>query len=322
MNADHPITRRSDNQTMRREDNVKPRPVFIFARCLAICLLVSLFQGLTVSAPAAEAPAVLTGQRVLFTGHSFHIPLIPFIEQVAKAAQLDGHQTVAKQMIGSSRVTQHWDLPEEKNIAKSTLRAGGVDVLTMSPNWVVPDEAIERFISLGLEKNPSLRALVQVSWYPWDGLAAPMKVARNEARDAKTVADLRSVYDPYREIIRTQLRAINAKRGKSVAYLVPVGEAVLRLREQVIAGKVPGISKQSELFRDPIGHGNAPLHQLAAYCQFACLYRRSPVALTCFEDSSPASKELNRLLQTLAWQSVLDEPLSGVSLNASPAKQS
>lgn len=289
------------------------------------CLFIPLFVALAAFARCAVADdkpvAALTGQRVLFTGHSFHIPLIPFIEQVAKAAQISEHKTVAKQMIGGSRVTQHWELPEEKNIAKSMLRTGGVDVLTMAPNWVVPDEAIEKFISLGLEKNPSLRALVQVSWYPWDGLAAPMKVARNEARDAKAVADLRAVYDPFRETIRTQLRAINAKHGKSVVYLVPVGEAVLRLREQVIAGKVPGITKQSELFRDQIGHGNAPLHQLAAYCQFACLYRRTPVGLTCFEDSTPASKELNRLLQTLAWQSVLDEPLSGVSSNASTARQ-
>lgn len=253
------------------------------------------------------------GQRVLHTGHSFHIPLIPFIEQITSSAQISDHKTVAKQMIGGSRVMQHWELPEEKNIAKSTLKAGGVDVLTMTPNWVVPDEAIERFIDLGLEKNPALRALVQVSWYPWDGLQPPMKVGRNEDRDAKTVADLRAVYDPYREIIRTQIKAINAKKGKTVAYLVPVGEAVLRLRERVIAGKVPGIAKQSELFRDQIGHGKAVIHQLAAYCQFACLYRRSPMGLTCFEDKSPASKELNHLLQSLAWQSVLDEPLSGVS---------
>ncbi|MCX6854730.1 MAG: hypothetical protein NTV80_07470 [Verrucomicrobia bacterium] len=271
---------------------------------------------------ADDKPAeALAGQRVLYTGHSFHIPLIPFIEQVAKAAQIDGHQTVAKQMIGGSRVMQHWELPDEKNIAKTTLRAGGVNVLTMSPNWVVPDEAIEKFVSLGLEKNPALRALVQVSWYPWDGLAAPAKVARNEDRDAKTVADLRAVYDPYRETIRTQLRAINAKHGKPIAYLVPVGEAVLRLREQVIAGKVPGIAKQSDLFRDQIGHGKATIHQLAAYCQFACIYRRSPVGLACFEDKTPASKELNHLLQTIAWQSVLDEPLSGVAANSTPLKQ-
>jgi hypothetical protein len=273
---------------------------------------------------AAEPPAAAVaanGQRVLFTGHSFHIPLIPYIEQIAQAARIDGHRTLAKQMIGGSRVTQHWELPDEKNTAKTTLRAGGVDVLTMSPNWIVPDKAIAQFVSLGLEQNPALRALVQVSWFPWDGLEAPLRVARNEDRDAKTVADLRAVYDPYREIVRAEVRALNAQHGKTVAYLVPVGEAVLRLRAQVIAGKVPGIARQSDLFRDPIGHGRPAILQLAAYCNFACLYRRSPVGLTCFEDRGGAAPELNRLLQTIAWQTVLDEPFSGLSGNNARPKR-
>jgi hypothetical protein len=290
--------------------------VSIVAVTLALAVITNVIQA----DDTQGALEVKTGQRILFTGHSFHIPLIPFIDQIAQAAQINGHQTVAKQMIGGSRVMQHWDLADEKNIAKTTLRAGGVDVLTMSPNWVVPDEAIEKFVSLGLEKNPALRALVQVSWYPWDGLET-MKVARNEDRDAKTVADLRAVYDPYREIIRGQVRTINAKHGKTVAFVVPVGEAVLRLREQVIAGKVPGITKQSELFRDQIGHGKATIHQLAAYCQFPCIYRRSPVGLTCFEDKKSASKELNHRLQTIAWQCVIEEPLSGVAANGTPLKQ-
>ena len=299
-----------------------------FTRRQRLHSLSAVLVTLALAVFAAHAPAddtqhateLMTGQRILFTGHSFHIPLIPFIEQIAQAAQINGHRTVAKQMIGGSRVMQHWDLADDKNIAKSTLLAGGVDVLTMAPNWVVPDEAIEKFVDLGLEKTPSLRALVQVSWYPWDGLEAPMKVARNEDRDAKTVADLRAVYDPFRETIRDQIRAINAKHSKTVAFVVPVGEAVLRLREQVIAGKVPGIAKQSDLFRDQIGHGKATIHQLAAYCQFACIYRRSPVGLTCFEDKDVASHELNRLLQSIAWQSVIEEPLSGVAANSTPLK--
>jgi hypothetical protein len=303
------------NMTNRR--SIFCRPSF----CLLItALLLAPLAALHAEAPRTLAPAI-PGQRILFTGHSFHIPLIPYIEQIAKSAQISGHQTLARQMIGGSKVMQHWMLPDIKSIAKQTLRAGGVDVLTMAPNWVVPDEAIEKFVSLGLEKNSEMRALVQVSWYPWDGLEA-MKVARNEDRDAKTIADLRAVYDPYREIIRTQIRAINKQHGKTIVFLVPVGEAVLRLREQIIAGKVPGITKQSELFSDQIGHGKSTILQLAAYCQFACLYHRSPVGLNCFEKAGNAeSHQLNQLLQTIAWQAVLDEPLAGVSPDAATLKK-
>lgn len=286
---------------------------------LTTLLLVPLAAFSTVK--PRTAALLVPGQRVLVTGHSFHVPVVPLIEQVVNAAQITGHQLVGKQMIGSSRVMQHWNLPDEKNIAKTALRNGGVDVMTMSPNWIVPDEAIEQFVTLGLEKNPKLRVMVQVSWYPWDGLKPPQKVAKNEDRDAKTVADLRAVYDPYRDTIRSQLRTINARHSRPVVFLVPVGEAVLRLREKVIEGKASGITRQSELFGDQIGHGKPLILQLAAYCHFACLYQRTPVGLACFEKpGNDESHKLNHLLQTIAWDAVRDEPLAGLPMAAPSLK--
>jgi hypothetical protein len=279
-------------------------------RFFAVLLLASL------TVVRADDDRISRGQRVVVTGHSFHMPLAPFVEQIVKAANITGHQWIVRQGIGGSRVSQHWDLPDDRNKAKAALRAGGVDVMTMSPNSVVPDDAIEKFVQLGLEKNPGLRVLVQVSWYPCDGLKPPHKVAKNEDRDAKTVADLRAVYDPFREVMRQQVREINARHSRPVAFLVPVGEAVLRLREKVIAGKVPGVARQSELFGDQIGHAKTPVLQLAAYCQFACLYRRSPVGLACFEKpGDETTRQRNQLLQKIAWETVLDEPFAGVAAN-------
>ena len=280
----------------------------------SLALLTALCLALPSAVFADEAAAkMLPGQRVLVAGHSFHMPVMAGLDAVVKAAQIAGHQWAGRSSIGGSRVMQHWDLPDEKNIAKTALRAGSVDVLTMAPNWVVPDAAIDRFIDLGLEKNPQLRAFVQASWFPWDGLLPPQRVAKNEDRDAKTIADLRLVGTPFMETIRTQVRETNARLGRPVAFVVPVGEAVLRLREKVIAGEVPGITRQSELFTDPIGHAKAAVLQLGAYCQFACIYHRSPVGLTCFEKpGDEASRQLNQLLQTIAWSTVCEEPLSGL----------
>lgn len=255
----------------------------------------------------------MQSQRVLAAGHSFLLPLLPEIDRVVRAAGIAGHEWVGQQMIGASSVTQQWDLPESQNIAKKMLLGGKVDVLMLSPNWFVPDIAIAKFVSLGLEKNPDMRVLVQVSWYPWDGLNLPEKVVKNEDRDVKSLAELRAVYDPYRNIVCKQVTDINAHHGRTVAFVVPVGEAVLRLREMVIAGEMPGVSRQSELFVDEIGHGAKPVLQLAAYGQFACLYRRRPVGLACFEEpGDDASQRRNRLLQTIAWEAVLDEPLAGL----------
>ena len=275
---------------------------------LFILLVASLL-----AAPFVRGEDPPSGLNVVVTGHSFHLPVMAALEQDVKSAGIANHRFAARQMIGGSTVTQHWELPDEKNTAKSALRGGGIEVMTMSPNWVVPDAAIDRFVDLGLEKNPEMRFLVQVSWYPWDGLEPPLRVGKNEERDAKTVADLRAAYDPFREAIAKQVAATNSRIGREAVFVVPVGEAVLRLREKVIAGEVPGIAKQSELFTDPIGHAKPTLLQLAAYVQFACLYRRDPAGLTCFEIAGDETTQArNRLLQAIAWSAVREEPMSGV----------
>ena len=54
--------------------------------------------------------------------------------------------------IGGSRTIQHWDIPVEKNTAKTALMTGNVDVLTLSPIFL-PDPGIENFTTLALEHN-------------------------------------------------------------------------------------------------------------------------------------------------------------------------
>lgn len=286
-----------------------------FAKLPLLLVLVLSFGFVSAEPPQGKKLAApLPGQKILVTGHSFHVPVMGTFDQIARTAKIEGHQLVARQMIGGSSVTQHWDKIDAENIAKQTLNAGSVDVLTMSPNWIVPDPAIDKFVELGLQKNPKLRSLIQVSWYPWDGLKPPARVADNAERDSKTVADLRPVYNGFRDALRAQVREINAKHKSTVAYIVPVGEAVLRLREKVIAGQVPGVAKQSALFGDPIGHAGPVVLTLAAYCQYACIYRRNPEELTVPSPQlDQVSPELAPLLKKIAWSAVTDEPLSGVS---------
>jgi hypothetical protein len=112
-----------------------------------------------------------------------------------------------------------------------------------------------------------------------------------------------------------EAHAATAKRP--VVFLVPVGSAVLGLREKVVKGEVPGVAKQSELFRDEIGHGTPVIAVLTAYCHYAVIYQRSPVGLPTpaalkAANLGDGTDKVNRLLQELAWEAVLAEPASGV----------
>jgi hypothetical protein len=260
--------------------------------------------------------------RVFVTAHSFHIFVADRLGPLAKAAGLRLHEPVRRQMIGGSSVKQHWDLPDENNPAKAALMAGEVDVLTMSPNWMVPDEAIEFFTDLGLKHNPRMRVLVQVSWSAYDhhDSGSPNEweksqmIENNEERDARSLEGLRAANANIMGIVQKQVADLNSRYGREVIHIVPVGNAVIRLRELVVDGKVPGIKKQSELFSDPIGHGKAPVLALAAYCNFACLYRRSPEGL---DDGNleleQIHPDLQAFLQKIAWETVSAYPESGVN---------
>ena len=70
----------------------------------------------------------------------------------------------------------------------------------------------------------------------------------------------------------------------------------------VVAGTYPGVSKQSELFRDPIGHGGPHIQALVAYCNFAAIYRISPEGLRTQPQGLTETQEL--ILQKLAWDTV------------------
>ena len=260
---------------------------------------------------AADAPPA--GLRVFIMGHSFHMFVAPRLAPLAKAAGIEGHTLAGQQSLGGSRVQQHWDLPDEKNLAKAALREGKVDVITMSPNWVVPDEGIERFVELGLEHNPKLRVLVQLSWMPGDGATPQDKVKTNEERDTRPLDIPRAAHAQWKSQLEPQLLALNAKLGREVIHAAPAGDAVLKLRELIVAGKVPGITKQSEIFADAGGHGKMPVIALVTYVNFACIYRTSPVGLN---DPQPEldklSPDLKPLLQRIAWEAVTAHPMSGV----------
>jgi hypothetical protein len=103
-----------------------------------------------------------------------------------------------------------------------------------------------------------------------------------------------------------------------VLYIVPVGQAALELRERIVAGKAPGLKNQEELFQDAVGHAQPPLQALATYCHFAVIYRRNPTGLPLLAVLKKAKnpgwrdEKLNRMLQELAWEAVIQHPLSGV----------
>ena len=287
------------------------RPQARFARlALAACGVWMLAAGW--NAAQSEEPA---GLRVFYTGHSFHMFVPRHIDALVKAAGIPQHQQVGAQGIGGSRVIQHWDLADDKNMAKKALASGNVDVFTMAAHLMIPDDGITRFTELGLMHNPRLRLLVQASWYPFD-IPGERRIRDNKQRDGMEVAELQAPMDEWRARLEAQVDRLNEQHDRRAVGIVPVGDSVVKLRGLVIDEKFPGIKTQSELFTDPIGHAGPHVQALAAYCNFAAIYCMNPQGLKVATPNITA--EQHEILQQIAWETVSQYPYAGIAKAAKP----
>ena len=293
-------------------------------RTFVFALLTFIPFPLYAQAPATEIKT--DGQRVFVCAHSFHIFVNKYIGPMAKSAGIENHKDAGRQMIGGSRVTQHWDLADEKNICKKTIKTGEVDVLTLSPHLKMPDEGVDKFVDLMLENNPKGKIYVQASWYPFDLPGKGILNFGNEDRNKIKVEEIRKASEPTYKAFVEQIQTLNKKyedkQKRQVVFMVPAGPAVYALREQVEAGKVPGLAKPSEMFKDGIGHASLPVELLVTYCNFACIYKKNPVGLPMPEVLTKAKNpawddKFNKLLQEIAWEAACAEKLSGVYKDSS-----
>ena len=273
-----------------------------------------LFVLAAVGLTAQEASP--KGLQELTAGHSFHVWMPPLVAEMAKAAGIQGHEQLAISSIGGSKVIQHWDLPPEKNKAKPVLTAGQAELFTMAPTFL-PDPGIENFVKLGLEHRADVRFTLQQNWVPYEDPAVWLSRTKPKSvdRDGKTVEQLRAIHTPYFQMIEGHVKELNGRIPGARIAVVPCGEAVLALRAKVIAGEAPGVSRQSELFTDVLGHPGPQIRALSAYCHFAVMYRRDPAGLPVVSPLAklPEAERLNRLLQSIAWKAVSEHPLSGVT---------
>jgi hypothetical protein len=244
------------------------------------------------------------------------------LTEIAKSAGIEGHVQVGSSSIGGSYIHQHWAKDDEKS-AKVAVPRDSPDVFTMSPIYL-PDDGIENFAKLVAVKSPRTRILLQEFWLPFDVYDVNYKKVKpaEPNRDAMTADYLRTEYGKYFVVMDEHVRTLNKQLEQTVIYVVPVGQAVVALREKVIAGGVPGIEKQSQLFTDPIGHCTGPVQVLTAYCHYAVAYGRSPVGLPVpkaisfkFTADEATLVKLNTLLQEIAWNAAVAHPLSGVKKN-------
>ena len=254
-----------------------------------------------------NASGTAKGPRIFYASHSLMWYVPEPLSLLAAAAGIRGHDVVGVQRIGASRTLQHWD-KGEPNEAKHALKTGKVDVFVMSPIQF-PDEGVEHFVKLGLEHNPDIRFIVQLSWGGGDADNQDFpQGAWDNVDHNKTPEQVKQLYARNVRAGEAQADEINRKygKGKRIMTLVPTAQALVALRTGIYNKQVPGLNSQNELFVDA-AHPSPPLEALNTYLHYAVLYSRSPVGLPMASTLKAAKREawddtLSRALQEIAWQ--------------------
>jgi len=284
-----------------------------------ILALLLAFGCLAGSSPAQDQKAPTPGLRVFFASHSLMWYAPKPLGEMAEAAGIKGHKLVGLQSLGASKTLQHWSLPDDKNEAKKALKTGEVDVFVMSP-ISFPDEGVENYVKLGLDHNPNMRFIVQLSWGGGDidNQDFP-KGAFDNVDKEKTPDQLKGLFERNIKAGEAQADELNKKygKGKKIVALVPSAQVMVALRTKIASKEWPGLTKQGELFVDAV-HPSAPMEALNTYMHFAVLYGQSPVGLPMPTLLKNAKRDawddkFNRSLQELAWETVTKYPHSLVT---------
>ncbi len=247
------------------------------------------------------------GLRVMFDGNSWFNFVPGGVAEQVKAAGIDGHKEV--------KAAKPNDF--------GAIEAGEVDVFAHGVHWwmEVPwshGVTAEKIVAMGLKANPNFRAYYHAAWLVGDGRARDIKTTADY--DSSQLADVQAGLDKTRKQVEATVDKLNEKLGKRAVFLVPVGDATLKLREMILAGKYPGVKKQSELWIDAMPHAGPHVMALSGYCHFAAIYRTSPVGLR-IARFKELTDEQHAILQKIAWETVSNYPRAGLAAAQEPKSE-
>ena len=113
----------------------------------------------------------------------------------------------------------------------------------------------------------------------------------------------------YTELVRDQL--MKTWKGKPI-LIVPGGPALAKLKDEIDAGKVPGMTDFNQtVYADGI-HMTNPGRYLIALVHYACIYKEDPTGKVSLLKSG-LTEEQAKIFQRIAWETVSGYPGAGVN---------
>ncbi len=259
---------------------------------------------------------------ILFVGHSLVGPTLPSLVE-AGLSQMGQPGVVQAQIINGAPLRYNWDnsANAEGVDGRAVLAQGKVDALILTEgiplagNIQYNDTAgqIAAFAGLAREANPDVRVYLYETWH-----------SLNSGTGA-TVPDDPGAGVPWRERITDDLALWASMAGPEV-QIIPAGQAMGLLADEIAAGRVPGITDIRDMFSDDIHLSGKGLY-FVALVHLAVLTGKTPEGLppkltrAWPTRDSVLTDDQAAALQKVAWAAVQAFPaqLAGVAAEAAPA---
>ncbi|MDT8857319.1 hypothetical protein RNZ50_20220 [Paracoccaceae bacterium Fryx2] len=219
--------------------------------------------------------------QILFVGHSLVGPDLPPLLEAAFDAK-GAHVRVQAQVINGAPLRYGWDHSDEgeRLDARAELALGATDVLVLTEavplaghlEWNDPAGQMVKFATLAHDSKAGVQVFLYETWH---SLASGPGAAIPD--DPGAAVPWRDRVEADRVLWQGIADAASARLPAPVR-LVPAGQAMGLMADEIAAGRVPGLTSIRDLFADDI-HPNGKGLYLLAMVHLAAITGESPQGL-------------------------------------------
>ena len=165
----------------------------------------------------------------------------------------------------------------------------------------------KKFIELAMQKSPDIQVYIYETW-PFHNQNDTLSFADKWARDFPKPGQWESVWnDSYcKELVKRLNQEMPGL--KKPVKLIPAGSVMAEVDQQIRNGKVAGLAKIEELYKDNI-HLTAAGNCMVRWTMYAAMMKESPVGLPI---PAEVPEALGKAMQEAAWKVVSASEFTGV----------
>jgi hypothetical protein len=267
--------------------------------------------------------------RVVGTGHSFMMPGYRTLPHICEAAGFTQplHTHTGGGMTGSVRYKWEqengifgFDRKPKPKLLPAIANAGW-DAMMWGPYDQDQPEYYRCWIDYCLKYNPDMKFYLSDAWIRlW-----PFVGGRPPAYESEYTAEfLMAAESEKHELFKGLISRMQEEYPDKI-YIIPTSLAVTKAALLQVKGELPGVKslhkmvtgEDRSIWRDHRGHLGTGFDRLEGYVFYSTLYQKSPELIENGINFAGGQKgypcnELDQVFRKIAWQAVIENPLSGV----------